>query len=263
VDGGAVSGDAADNVDTQLEKSGISEDRQKILASISDLEGTFSKVNTWDTGRVSWGFAQWTLGKSGNGTLAEFMRDLKKTDPEQYEKHFGRYGLDIDSKGVALTRGDGTVLHGVEAAEAIRTDVKLTAVFMAAGADPAMQQAQVRYASAGKISGARSRSVSVVGKDAEGQPAKAKLQLKDVITSEYANAILSDLEVNAGKGGRVAEAALKEYVKDKGVDPAKVKEWGPDAQKVVLAALERASRKERLTHHGKAGFSKEPDTFTD
>ncbi|RKH67810.1 hypothetical protein [Corallococcus llansteffanensis] len=263
VDGGATSGDAAANVDTQLEKSGISEDRQKILASISGLEGTFSKVNTWDTGRVSWGFAQWTLGKSGNGTLAEFMRDLKKTDPAQYEKSFGKYGIDIDAKGVVLTRGDGTVLRGVDAAEEIRTDVKLSAVFMAAGADPAMQQAQVRFASAGKISGARNRSVSVVGKDAEGQPVKAKLQLKDVITSEYANAILSDLEVNAGSGGRVAEAALKKYVKDKGVDPAKVEEWGPDAQKVVLAALEHASRSERLTHHGKAGFSKEPDTFVD
>ncbi|MFP2900323.1 hypothetical protein [Corallococcus sp. 4LFB] len=263
VDGGAVSGDSAAQVTSQLEKSGISEDRRKILASISGLEGTFSKVNTWDTGRVSWGFTQWTLGKDGNGTLAGFMRDLKKTDPAQYEKSFGKFGLDVDARGVVLTRPDGTVLKGVAAAEAIRTDVKLAAVFMAAGADPAMQQAQIQYADAGKISGTRNTTVSVTGRDAEGQPKAAKLKLKDVVTSEYGNAIMTDLAVNAGSGARVAAAALEKYVKDKGVDPAKVKEWGPDAEKAVIAALEHASRAERLTHHRKAGFSKEPNSFAD
>ncbi|RYZ43716.1 MAG: hypothetical protein EOO71_02335 [Myxococcaceae bacterium] len=261
IDGGATTGDSRADVDTQLEKSGISEDRQKILASISGLEGTFSKVNTWDTGRVSWGFTQWTLGKSGNGTLAEFMRDLKKTDPTQYEKSFGKYGLDIDDKGVVLTRADGTVLKGVEAAEEIRTDVKLSAVFMAAGADPAMQQAQIRFANEGKISDVRARSVKVTGKNAEGEAVTAKLQLKDVVTSEYGNAIMTDLAVNAGSGGAVAAAALEKYVKAKGVDPAKVAEWGPDAEKAVIAALEHASRAERLRHHAKAGFSKEPGSF--
>lgn len=263
VDGGAIEGDPVDNVATQLEKSGLSEDRKKILASVSAREGTFSKVNTWDTGRVSWGFTQWTLGKDGNGTLADFMRDLKKDDPAQYEKHFGKYGLDIDSKGVVLTRGDGTVLKGLEAAEAIRTDVKLAAVFMAAGADPAMQQAQVHFASEGKISSIRNVQVPVVGKNAEGQPVKAKLQLKDVITSEYGNALMVDLAVNAGSGRRVAVAALEQYVKDKGVDPAKVKEWGPDAQKFVIKALEGASRRERVTFYSESGYSKEPNTFTD
>lgn len=263
VDGGATVGDSDAVVDAQLQKSGISDDRQKILASISGLEGTFSKVNTWDTGRVSWGFTQWTLGKSGNGTLADFMRDLKKSDPALYEKSFGKYGLDIDRKGVVLTRADGTVLKGVAAAEAIRTDVKLAAIFMASGADPAMQQAQIKFANVGKISGTRNHSVDVVGKNADGGTAKAKLQLKDVVTSEYANAILTDLAVNAGSGAKVAAKALAKYVKDNGVDPAKVKEWGPDAEKAVLAALEGASRAERLAHHRKAGFSKEPHTFSD
>ncbi|WP_434300517.1 hypothetical protein [Corallococcus exiguus] len=263
VDGGAVSGDSAAQVTSQLEKSGIGEDRQKVLGSISGLEGTFSKVNTWDIGRVSWGFTQWTLGKNGNGTLAEFMRDLKKTDPAQYEKSFGKFGIDIGKEGVVLTRPDGTVLKGVAAAEAIRTDVKLSAIFMAAGADPAMQQAQIKFANEGKISGTRDRSVSVTGKDAEGHPKSAKLKLKDVVTSEYGTAIMTDLAVNAGSGGKVAAAALEKYVKDKGVDPAKVKEWGPDAEKAIIAALEHASRSERLAHHAKAGFSKEPGSFTD
>ncbi|NOK16282.1 hypothetical protein [Corallococcus carmarthensis] len=263
VDGGAVSGDSEAQVTSQLEKSGISEDRQKILGSISGLEGTFSKVNTWDIGRVSWGFAQWTLGSDGNGSLAEVMRDLKKNDPAQYDKHFGKFGIDIDAKGVVLTRPDGTVLKGVAAAEAIRTDVKLAAVFMAAGADPAMQAAQVRFASEGKISGARNTTVSVTGRDGDGQAKTAKLKLKDVVTSEYGNAIMADLAINAGTGAKVAKAALEKYVKDKGVDPAKVKEWGPDAEKAIIAALENASRSERLTHHAKAGFSKAPNSFAD
>ncbi|MBN8227536.1 hypothetical protein JYK02_08455 [Corallococcus macrosporus] len=263
VDGGALTGDSEEQVTSQLEKSGISEDRQKILGSISGLEGTFSKVNTWDIGRVSWGFAQWTLGADGNGTLAEFMRDLKKTNPEQYEKHFGKFGIGIDGKGVVLTRPDGTVLKGVEAAEAIRTDVKLAAVFMAAGADSDMQAAQVTYASEGKITAARNTTVSVPGKDAEGKATTVKLRLKDVVTSEYGNAIMADLAINAGSGARVAKAALEKYVKDKGVDPAKVKEWGPDAEKAVIAALEGASRSERVKHHTKAGFSKATGSFGD
>ena len=263
VDGGATTGDPEENVATQLEKSGLSEDRKKILASVSAREGTFSKVNTWDTGRVSWGFTQWTLGKDGNGTLADFMRGLKKKDPAQYEKHFGKYGLGIDSDGVVLTRGDGTVLKGVEAAEAIRSDVKLAAVFMAAGVDPAIQQAQVHFASEGKISSVRNARVPVVGKDAQGEPVKAKLQLKDVVTSEYGNALMIDLAVNAGSGQRVAVAALEQYVKDKGVDPAKVKEWGPDALKFVVKALEGASRRERVKFYTESGYSKDPNTFTD
>jgi hypothetical protein len=263
LDGGALKGDSRTEVDTQLEKSGISEDRQKVLASISGLEGTFSKVNTWDSGRVSWGFTQWTLGKSGNGSLAEFMRDLKKNDAALYEKHFGRYGVDIDDKGVVLTRGDGTVLKGVEAAEAIRTDVKLSAVFMAAGAASEMQQAQIKFANQGKISDIRNHSVSVTGKDAKGAAAKGQIKLKDVVTSEYGNAIMTDLAVNAGTGMKKASEALAKYVSEKGVDPAKVKDWAADAEKAVIAALEQASRSERLTHHGKAGFSKEPNTFTD
>lgn len=263
VDGGATTGDSSAEVEAQLKKSGISEDRQKILASISGLEGTFSKVNTWDTGRVSWGFTQWTLGAGGNGTLADFMRHLRKTDPAQYEKSFGKYGLGIDSKGVVLTRPDGTVLKGVEAAEAIRTDVKLAAVFMAAGADPAMQQAQIAFSNEGKISATRNLEVAVTGKGAKGEPVKAKLHVKDVLTSEYGNAIMADLAVNAGSGGAVAAAALAKYVNENGVDPANVKEWGPGAEKAVIAALEKASRSERVAHHKKAGFSTEPGSFKD
>ena len=76
VDGQALRGDSKDVVAELLQKSGLSEDRQRIIAIISSLEGSFSKVNTWDVGRVSWGFTQWTLGNDGNGSLADFMRSL-------------------------------------------------------------------------------------------------------------------------------------------------------------------------------------------
>ena len=46
-----------------------------------------------------------------------------------------------------------------------------------------------------------------------------------------------------------------------GVDPAKVFEWGPDAEKAVIAALEKASRASRLQHHKAAGFSTAPGSF--
>ncbi len=261
VDGGAVSGDSRQAVKSQLAKSGLSQTRQDILASISDLEGTFSKVNTWDTGRVSWGFTQWTLGADGNGTLASFMRDLKKTNPIQYQTSFGKFGLDIDAHGVVLTKPDGQVLRGVEAAEVIRSDVKLAAVFMAAGADPAMQQAQIVYANEGKITASRERAVEVNGKDSSGQPAKATLHVKDIVTSAYATALMTDLAVNAGSGAKVAAEAIAKYVKDKGVDPANVKDWSADAEKAVIASLESHSRDNRVKHHRAKGFSTEPNSF--
>jgi len=263
VDGGALTGDTKAGVAELLQKSGLNEDRQRIIATISEMEGSFSKVNTWDIGRVSWGFTQWTLGADGNGSLADFMRRLKKSDPAQYEKSFGRFGIDIDKQGVVLTRADGTVLKGVEAAEAIRTDVKLAAVFMAAGTEPVLQQEQIRFASEGKISAPRNHPVHVVGKDASGATAKAKLRLKDVVTSEYGTAILADLTVNAGNGPRVAAAALKNYVERHGVDPSKVREWAPDAEKAIIAALEDVSRDTRMEKYREAGFSKEPHSFSD
>ena len=101
----------------------------------------------------------------------------------------------------------------------------------------------------------------MVGKDAAGAAKKATLKVKDVVTSEYANAIMTDLAVNAGSGGKVAEAAIAQYVKKHGVDPAKVSEWGPDAEKAVIAALEKASRASRIQHHKAAGFSTAPGSF--
>lgn len=262
VDGGSTTGDSREIVNQRLAESGISSDRQKILGAISEREGTFSKVNTWDTGRVSWGFTQWTLGKSGNGSLADFMRHAKKKDPALFRDQFQKHGIDVDKKGSVLTRPDGAVLRGVEAAEAMRSDPKLAGVFMAAGANADMQQLQIQYANDGKITGTRAHKVTATGKDKEGAVAKGTLRVGDVVTSEYGNAVLADLSVNAGSGHRVAAAAIQRYVEAKGVDPTEPASWAKDGEKAVIAALEQASRKERVKHMKEEGFSREPGSFT-
>src|SRR5262249_55082036 len=117
---------------------------KRILEIISEFEGQFSSLNTWDIADVTWGMVQWTTGASGKGDLIAALKIVKETEPAAFGERLRKSGLDVADDGIVLTRSDGTVLRGLAAAKALAASAQLSAVLSAAGADPKIQVAQLK-----------------------------------------------------------------------------------------------------------------------
>jgi hypothetical protein len=189
--GGATT-DSRAAVAAALGRSGISADKQAMLRVLSSLEGHFSTVNTWDRAVVTFGFIQWTTDEAGDGTLCKLMAALRSASPAAYRRCFQRYGIDLAGRRLRVTRPDGTTLVGTDAARFVQTSVKHVAALSAAGTDLDMQAAQIRFAAESKIDAMLARTVSAGGKSA---------RLADLLTSEYAVAVMLDRATGTGEGG--------------------------------------------------------------
>ncbi len=206
MDGGA-DGDTPDSVAAALARSGISEDKQAILRVLSSLEGRFSTVNTWDRAVVTFGFTQWTTDAMGDGTLCKLMDAIRSAAPDAYSRCFQRYGLDLDPKRrFRVSLPDGRVLAGGPAARHVQTSVKHVAVLSAAGMDPDVQTAQIRFAEDKKIDAMLAHRLSAGGKSA---------RLADLLTSEYSVGVMMDRAAGTGEPGTrgAAQRAFAAFVK--------------------------------------------------
>jgi hypothetical protein len=265
---GRLKGQNGTNVQQILEKAGLSEQRQKIFNGIVKNEaqtGGFSEFQTWDRGKVTWGFAQFTLGPDGSYNISQVLKTLKRDNPEVFRERFQKYGIDVSSANnavIQVTRPDGTVLKGTQAADFLRTDPKLAGVFIVAGKDLAVQSAQVSRANQ-IIDQTRNRSIAIKAQQADGSTKTVTIRVKDVVNSEYGVGILSDRAVHAGSGGAtaIAKKALKNYAVGKTLDAAELATWGPAAEKAIIKALEESAGKRRTKNIKASGLSTAPSTF--
>ena len=69
----------------------ITTDETERFKTVSLIESDFAGVQTYDTGILSFGFAQWTV----NADLPGLLKKLKAADAATFEKYLGRYGLDV------------------------------------------------------------------------------------------------------------------------------------------------------------------------
>lgn len=204
---GSAAGDSKAAVKTVVDKSDLSADKKVILKKVSEHEGSFSTVNTWDRAVVTAGFVQWTAGEKGNGSIVGLLRDLKTHQPQVFRDNYQKYGIDIEGNEIKVTQGDGKILKGGAAAKAIQTDPKLTAALSAAGTDPKVQEHQVTFAARTKIDNVRNRHVTV-----EGQT----VQLGSVITSKYAVGVMMDRAVHSGEGrvDNAVQAGIRRFLSE-------------------------------------------------
>ncbi|MEP7218749.1 MAG: hypothetical protein ABI876_07515, partial [Bacteroidota bacterium] len=134
---------------------GITDLEARALLFVSQNEGKFNALNTYDRAVVSFGFVQFA-GGSGGGTFPIMMANLKKDSPAVFTDKFGKYGIDVEyvvSGGnissatvVAIDPVAGTVMRGQAAEQYIRNTPKLAGTFLAAGNDKDVQKAQVKTA---------------------------------------------------------------------------------------------------------------------
>lgn len=144
--GGQMLKDRKD-IEEQFAKAGITDESQKrVLRAVSQIEGGFEGVNTYDTGFVSVGIIQFTTGENGKGSLAEMLRKTKADDAGQFATYFHNLGIDVDKNGLVVVDPEtGAVLHGGDAVSAIIRDKRLTAIFQQAGLNSsACQTAQMK-----------------------------------------------------------------------------------------------------------------------
>lgn len=219
----------------------LGQSTKKILALISGFEGGFTALNTWDIADVTFGMAQWTTGRGGIGDLTRALSIIKRAAPDAFTARLARYGLDVDARtGLVLTRPDGTVLKGLEAARAIKTDVKLAAVLSAAGTDPAIQAAELRAAYQIEVKGALDTRLQVQF-PAMGPGAKVTtvaIPVSALITSEFGVGVLANRTVHGGFPGDKLAHAINKYVNSHHIQPTEdLADWGPHSEADLVAAI--------------------------
>ncbi|HCE00870.1 MAG TPA: hypothetical protein DER07_07480 [Armatimonadetes bacterium] len=182
-------------LDALFRRAGIPPKVQRVMQAVSLLEGGFDSINTYDTGYVSVGFIQFACLSSGAGSLGSMLLRYKTDSPEDFQKDFRAFGIDVlpDGRLAVVHPADGTEKRGLEAAMAIIEHPGLIAVFQRAGqrSDP-YRIAQVRTAMAMFYPEDDVLSVPI-GDRVE------TVRVGDIVRTEAGLATLMDRKVNTGK----------------------------------------------------------------
>lgn len=190
----------ADQLESVRTKAGIDDTTWHVMRSVSQLEGGFDSINTYDTGFVSVGFIQFTTGASGTGSLAKVLLKQKEQDPAAFERDFHRYGIEVTDRGVLAVydAAHDQELVGKEAVQAVIRDKRLSAAFVRAGRVSSafkaaqLQLARERYYPGDDLVAVRLGSQST------------KIKVSDVVKSEAGLATLMDRKVNTGNTSPLA-----------------------------------------------------------
>lgn len=141
-------------------RAGITDQAAKdVLIRVSDCEGGFEAVNTWDTGYVSVGFIQFTTGEGAMGhSLLHVMLRMKadearlsrgnKKHINEFEYYFMNRGIDARDDNLFVNDPyTGKTFSGDKAVDLIIKDKRLIAIFQDAGEKSvAFKLAQIREA---------------------------------------------------------------------------------------------------------------------
>jgi hypothetical protein len=193
------------------ERAGLGRKEAQVLRLVSELEGGFESLNTYDTGGVSVGLIQFASLLKGTGSLAELLLDFKSRDPKQFEEYFGRYGIGAEAELGMLAQDDyGAWVHGPAAVELIADDPVRAAVFIRAGRlSEAFRMAQMRLAIRMYYPAERIVRLSIGGKD-------VFCQIGSIVKSEAGLANLMEAFVHKGSFRRFVDA-VNRVVERRGV----------------------------------------------
>ena len=181
-------------LDSLFGEAGVEPAEQRIMKSVSLLEGGFDSVNTYDTGFVSVGFIQFACLREGGGSLGTLLARQKAEAPEAFALDFHRYGIEVDDAGklVAVDPTTGEELLGPAAAAKIIADKRLISVFQRAGQlSRPFRLAQIRTARDWYLPARDIVSISVGAKS-------FTFKICDVVRSEAGLATLMDRKVHTG-----------------------------------------------------------------
>jgi hypothetical protein len=173
--------------------AGLNRTESNVMTAVSQLEGGFDSVNTYDSGYVSVGLVQFATLKAGAGSLGRVLSDLKQHDPVNFQRDFRRFGVDVTENGVLSVVDIYTALEkqGYDANLQIIQDKRLVAVLQRAGQRRPFRIAQLRVARQMFYPLSDEITVRLNGRDVKGH-------VGDIVRSEAALATLMDRKVNTG-----------------------------------------------------------------
>ena len=163
------------------------------LRFVSQHEGGFDAINTWDRARFSWGFIQFAGGRGFPKALARF----KSQEPELFHRHLGQYGVDVipgangEPKPVCVLPSRSNTVSGAAAEQAFGDNPMLVGLFIRAGRDPKVQRVQIETAFEEYVRPALTAQWSGV-------------VLSDVLRSPKGMAMLIDRKIHDGNNLRIA-----------------------------------------------------------
>jgi hypothetical protein len=190
-----------DQINRLFKASGMSGRESRVMRAVSELEGGFDAVNTYDTGYVSVGFIQFATLAEGDNSLGSFLASYKRDDPDNFNRDMRAYGIDVTSDGklAVLDPVTGAELSGSDATLKTVSDRRLIAIFQRAGLkSDAFNAAQIRSAKAQFWPEFDNVSVELAsGKKITGR-------VSDFVKSEAGIATLMDRKVNTGNIAKLA-----------------------------------------------------------
>lgn len=233
----------------------ITTSAMNLMKAVSENEGNFDGINTWDNSFLSFGIFQWTLGQdSSSGELAALLKKVKAYYPDVFEAFFGQFGLDVHP-ATDTTYGFLT-LKGKELSNpSVKEELRHPAWafrFWDAGQHADVQAVQLEHAISRLKNFYWKESYKVHGK-----------LLSQVITSEYGVALLLDHHVNRPGYVRpcveqaMSDTGLTNPDQWTGIDERKVlnkyldiRAVYPTVKKAMTDARKRANNTKKYLDHG-------------
>ena len=212
----------------------VPESNLRVMEAVSENEGKFEAVNTWDNAFLSIGLFQWTAGVGSEaGELAALLWRLMEHFPDTYHKYFGQYGLEphgVRERAGSVARGylklDGQLLGDAEDKNVLRSLPWAYRCWLAAKNEN-FRIVQLEHALSRVDSFYQTDNRRVRGK-----------YVGDYITSEYGVAQLLDQHVNRPAHVPLTlSLALESLVNELNVDAPE--HWrDAEEQKLISAYLE-------------------------
>lgn len=174
---------------------GLTTGLARALKVVSENEGNFDAINSYDRAIFSFGFIQFAGGAGGG--LGQMLMNVKTRDPQVFRQMFAQYGIDVlpASPRPVITAASpeaGTVLQGDSACMYIKSDKRLTTAFIAAGFHPTVMLAQIQSAVQGYVNPSFGIKLTLQ----VGTQSFANVPITQVIRTEAGVAALIDLTVN-------------------------------------------------------------------
>jgi peptidoglycan endopeptidase LytF len=175
--------------------TGMAPEGIEALRYVSEHEGGFDAINTWDSARFSWGFIQFAGGRG----LPLVLGHMKARNPDLFRKVLGSYGVDVlpDEDGrpqpIYVQARTGRVLRGKAAEQAYGDDPLTIAAFIRAARLPEVKQLQVEAAI--RHYAGPALKVTYLG-----------IPISRILRSPKSLAMLIDRKVHEGNVGRFSRA---------------------------------------------------------
>jgi hypothetical protein len=192
-------------LDSLMRSAGLTPSEIPVMKAVSQLEGGFDAVNTYDTGWVSVGFIQFITAAGGNGSLAGVLASEKAAQPSAFARDFHIRGIDVTPGGIfaVVDPATGAELKGPDAVRETIRDPRLVAVFQAAGRrSTEFRVAQIQMAKQGYWAADDPITVTL----ADGTTLTGRIS--DVLKSGAGLATAFDRKVNTGHAAPEVAAAV-------------------------------------------------------